>query len=654
MKYPFSIWSFVFRCSAGIILFGWGVRAEVVTLQYEQAASPLGPWVAVDPAQVKALPDGTSSVVSSAPQAYYRLRIQKNGEIGALPLLPIQEVSKASLDVAIRHVQAVVQSTENGAASDEALAWRGAVFAPFAGSLLAGDGSVRSAYVEIKVMDSGEARKPDGFLANSSDEPETSDRGYMIVSLDRSDLPVLEYNTTGPTPTERLLERCGGKTPARIIRYGPTFWAAEDEAGNLIGNLGTEPPKIPAEYVNYMDRVYTGEIDSARGILQLPPELKLKLGHYANYLELKSDLERNPVHQLMRERRAQLAGFLWDLEEGKRPQILEMRLGETNIFLPEIQIGDYALHWEENERPLADITILRTGGFRAVARQAGSAPLTLRTSKGLESYVLLVRSSLVGRTITAQADSTPYWRSFTWVAGEGWADQAHYYQLRSDNWCNLVGCGPTALAMLFAYWDRQGVESAFYYGSGNTLYNSLRLSDAPQELDSSSEPKIRLLYNNLHDLCDVICNPFGNDGATWPGDLIEGFYGYLYPVAYDAGPYSLIYGKGNNLINISCSWAWDAWGSDWQESGRRVAEGIRKGRPGVIGLGWLWHYGVAYAYKRKELVANVGGQVIVLQVNRYLKVNEGWRDMSPSWYSAYDVFLGLSCSLSQARAPQLP
>ena len=77
-------------------------------------------------------------------------------------------------------------------------------------------------------------------------------------------------------------------------------------------------------------------------------------------------------------------------------------------------------------------------------------------------------------------------------------------------------------------------------------------------------------------------------------------------------------------------------------TGSRVANGLIKGRPGVIGLGVLWHYGVAYAYRRETYYINN----TVFMKKRFFKVNEGWSDFSPSYYSAYDVFLGLTARMS--------
>lgn len=638
----------------GCVSLAFAAFAESVVLRYESAPSPNGPWTPVDPAVMHHLPDGAAAVHSPSTQAYFRLRIESDVEGQAVPLVPLAEVPAATLEVARRHVEGLLHPVDS-ADDDDVDGWADAQFGPFAIPLVReGAPSGEPAYLELKLVSATSGERPkEGYLRQLSNEPTSMDRGYLIVSLDRGDLPVLEYNTEGPTPVERLLRRCGGKTPARIVRFGPTFWAAEDAGGGLIANLGTEPFKIPHDFAPMMQERFAGEIDTARNILELPPELKLQLSSYASYAELKEDFESSPVHKLLRERRAAHAGLQWDIEAGKVPAILDLRVGETNVFLGGSVLEDLVLHWE-GVRELADVRLLRSG-FEAVGRQAGSAPLTVRTSKGLEAYVLRVSARGVGLASVELASGEPFWRTKTWLAG-AWGDQMHYYQLKDSDWCELVGCGPTAVAMLLGYWDRRGVPSAFYTGIvGSAGFDSLRLSDAPQEINTASRKAVlREVYHQLHELCDVICPPFTDSGATWPGDLIEGFAGYLHHVSNPGGMASLLYGKGNRLMNYSCSWAWDGWGDDWQVSGVRVANGIKEGRPGIIGLGWLWHYGVAYGYRRKEYVVPFTGGETVIQVKRYFRVNEGWSDFAPSWYNAHDVFLGLTANMTQARTPQMP
>lgn len=634
LKYP---WVVLFLA----VLGSGPARAEVLTLQYESAPSAEGPWRPVDPARLQMHPGGVATLEASEAHAFFRVRISGSNEVGSLPLIRLQDLPPSVVETARRHVRDTLERSVDNEISradvNDAEEWADANFAPFACPLYTpGNRQAGPRLAELKlVRPSSKARTREGFLrALSADDGEETDGGYVIVSLDRTDLPVLQFATEGPTPGERLLRRTRGQAPARIVRYGPTFWAAENAAGDLLANLGTEPFKIPHEFVGQMNTRWTGELDTERGLEQAPPANRLRLAAYASYRELKDDIEASPVHQLLRRRRAEHARHLWDIEAGQLPPVFEVAVGQTTAFLPGIPIDEIAVQWEENDMPLATVVPQRGGGFLATGLQEGSAPITYWTAEGVGRAALRVNRP--GRPALATPPGVAI-SVHTWIAGAGWNDQMRYYQLESSDWCPLVGCGPTALAMLFGYWDRKGVPSAFYTGPGDIT--SLRTSDAPQHISSASaKSTLRKVYNPLHDYCDVICFPTTDAGATWPGDLIEGYYGYtLIP-------------RLPGWLGTSTTWAWDSWGDDWHTSGSRVATGLTKGRPGVVGLGVLWHYGVAYAYRRKDL--SVNGTLILRE--RYFKVNEGWKSFSPSWYSAYDVFLGLSASMWQKQLPQEP
>jgi len=422
--------------------------------------------------------------------------------------------------------------------------------------------------------------------------------------------------------------------------------------GNLIGNLGTEPLKIPHEFSRYVDRTFTGE--GTPMYAELPPDLRLQMESYRSYHDFKNDFLTGPVHQAMRQRRIEIAGLDWDFVEGIKPEVLSVKSGATKQFLTEVPVLEFNLQWDESDTPLAAITSLPGGGLQATGGPVnGSAVLTIRTAEGLDRYSMVVTDADPAEEVG------PFERTRKWWAGD-WDDQRHYFQLRHEDWCSLVGCGPTALAMLFGWWDWKGVPTAFYTGIATSDFPSLSSPDAPHVLNPGGpgEWTVRRVYSVLHDQCDVICFPATDAGATWPGDLVEGFYSYLFPITDGPiipGPACLIFGDGKPLVDYSSYWAWDAWGSDWAESGRRVAKGIRKGRPGVIGLGVLWHYGVAYGFRQIDQGYRLpGGTEIIQRSIRHLKVNEGWADFSPSWYSAGDVFLGLTCKLVQLREPTLP
>lgn len=630
---------------AGLML-AVSARAELVTLSYESATQPGGPWSPIDLRTLHVNPDGTATVNSPAQRTFYRLRIVGNGQDGSFPVVPVADLPAPVLEVARRHL------TLMGGSNTMDGEWSGVVISPFASSV--GDiGGRGSSLVELKVISApGNPRLRKGFTPNSSDDPPV-DRGSIVVSLDRSNLPILEFTTEGPTRTEELLIRAAGAAPARILRYGPTFWAAENAKGELIANHGTEPFAIPHSFSNHLSRRFSGVVDTETGQSNMPPNLGIRATHYRSYSEMKKDYAVNPVIETMRKRRAEYARIQWNLEEGVVPPTLTVRVGQTLTLLADKSIDRAVLHWE-GAGTLATVTPGRVNGLRVTGVQVGSAPLYIRMDESLENYVLQVLPPGIAGPPTL-ADSGTFTIRDTEAYAGNWSDQRHYYQLRDGDWCDLVGCGPAALAMLFGWWDARGVPSVFY--TNPTSFGSIRDSDAPADLKTvSKRSTLRAAYRWLHDYCDVICSPTSDEGATLPDDLIEGYYDYLFHVSGDIGTATLLFASyGKPLVGYSSSWAYDYWGDDWDESGSKVATGIKNGRPGVIGLGVLWHYAVAYGYIRDNIVVpSPNGGFLNIGCKRYLKCNEGWQGSGPHWYSAHEVFLGLTARIWQKRDPVNP
>jgi len=71
-----------------------------------------------------------------------------------------------------------------------------------------------------------------------------------------------------------------------------------------------------------------------------------------------------------------------------------------------------------------------------------------------------------------------------------------------------------------------------------------------------------------------------------------------------------------------------------------IRSSVKKGRPAVAGLGWMWHYVVAYAYKYQAF--KVHPDIPPLAVRRYFRCNQGWGKSSGAWYSGCDTFLGMT------------
>ena len=241
------------------------LQAEVVTLQYEIAPSINGPWTKVDMNNLVVYPNGTTTVDSQLPKSYFRLQISQNGQQGSFPILPLSELPPGILELAKTQLGRLSGNPDllDGG-------WSDIVLSPFACPVADPSGGKGGGLVELKLISKPrDPRLIKGFRPNSSDE-ESCDRGFMLLSLDRSNLPVLEFSTEGSTKAEQLLKKCGSQVPSKILRFGPTFWAAEDAAGRLIGNQGTEPFFIPHAYSNLVNSRFSGVIDSETGVSNIP------------------------------------------------------------------------------------------------------------------------------------------------------------------------------------------------------------------------------------------------------------------------------------------------------------------------------------------------------------------------------------------------
>src|SRR6185436_902666 len=113
-------------------------------------------------------------------------------------------------------------------------------------------------------------------------------------------------------------------------------------------------------------------------------------------------------------------------------------------------------HWDdEAESPIASVSPATDGGVKIVARSAGDGSVTViidgkpaTVNVQITSEVAVPRSPRVFK---------PGWQPWsTTILPGGYDDTPKYDQLENDNWCPLVGCGPNALAMLTAWYDRHG------------------------------------------------------------------------------------------------------------------------------------------------------------------------------------------------------
>jgi hypothetical protein len=284
-----------------------------------------------------------------------------------------------------------------------------------------------------------------------------------------------------------------------------------------------------------------------------------------------------------------------------------LNIGQSVVVLPSLPAAPVPQYnFASDQGDIVRITLPGTGGVKITGGAPGQG--ILRVRQGSEEYVIAIQVAATGLRAVGDVIKTESFYALSWN------EQPRYYQLSNDDWCEYVGCGPVAWAMLFAWFDRtQHVEYAFR-GEG--------AGDPPFDLTSASKRSaVFYTYNNLHEYCDVICNDISGEGASVPSDMSEGFIDYTED-ALDSGI-------------LKASWNIQSYYGNWPDAGAlRSRDAIKKGYPAVTGLGWMWHYVLAYGYKYKTIDAG-GGKTVD---KRYLKCNMGWGGNSPQWYDLGDTF----------------
>ncbi|MBL9138156.1 MAG: hypothetical protein JNK85_19970 [Verrucomicrobiales bacterium] len=510
------------------------------------------------------------------------------------------------------------------------------------------------AYVEMKVV--------------SADDP-SEERGYLVVSLTEEDFPVVEFATRGGTKTDRLLRRASSGVVSKFMRFSPAYWAGEDDFGDRVVDLGTVPMRQAGEGDDRDGQVREASFDSASGRLVLPPSRPSPMVPFANYAELREKFAKDPMRQTLRQARKLEAQVRWRPESFAARPLFSIKIGESikvleNEILAAASV-DVDLDGADGDE-VASVRLLRSGGVQLTGVKPGRGLLRVRRpDRRVDRYRILVGHAAPSRPALHADDCLQIVES-NHYAGSGWdQDQRQYHQMDRSQWCPSVGCGPTALAMLLGWWDFNGVPSAFYrlnsgageIGSFRFDYSSVRTPDAPKDItDFAEEALMEDVYDDLHGLCNVMCDPFGDGGGTYPDQMVSAFYEYLARV-WMVPLLSPMNEFGDGFIGVEAESSWVPPGgmTDWEGGGKMVANGIKQGRPGIIGIGLCLcdppHYALAFGYKR--LTAYLGcSDPEPVETRRFFYVNMGHGPGNPpEWHVAEDVWFGLTANLWQKALP---
>ncbi len=592
-----------------------GAQELRVTPEHSGAVS--GPWFPLDPADILVEPNGAFVLLNAQTNEFFRLRIEPGRSPDFAKPLELRDVPEKTLSLALRHLRAF-SSSDRRIAGPEDDAWPEVTLAPWVHPVYEPfyKEGASPAYLEFKVILATNPPPLTGaFLRNPPSEPSV-EYGYLLVSLSEDDFPIAEFATRGPTAVEKL-HRLAATRNLKPIRYGSTLLVGEDTHGRLLANWGAEPFRPSPDFIEAGLARPVWEGDDERGTDIRPVVRELPISHYRDYDDFKRDYVANPVYQHLRARRAKLAKPEWDMENGMRLPEIVVQVNQTIRIETNENVTAFYLDAADAETLIARVSIGGAApGLLITGLVPGAGALMVKSTTEESMYALRVIPA-GGTTAPASLSGfVPGWADPVHFYAGNYAIQPKYSQLEDDDWCPLVGCGPNAWAIQLAWFERNwSVKAAF--GNLVTL-------DAPADSGGSvNKSKIRPVVSSLHDLCDVICTAFSDQGATPPGDMGEGGLGYTY-IAKIAG-----------LIGRQWSIGWTL-GDDCPEDGAlRCRDAIKKGYPAAVGLGWLWHYAVSYGYAYQHFYL---APDTIYMTKRYLKCNMGWGNSDPRWYNLCDTF----------------
>ncbi len=604
----------------------------VVQLRYLWSDALTGPWTPVPPEAMAVAADGSVKIVSSAAHKFFRLGIDEGGAAASLPAVPFSSLDSGVQRLAQDHLDGI----RGGVGGDEEAAdWDGVTISPFAVPVFSPwNTSGKPDALELKILAPRPAARA-GVLA-SPEHVRSCDRGYLLIGVSDELPPVVQFKTDGPTMSELLLARCGGAAVSRIVRFAPTFIAAEDENGHSVGSLGSHPVlRTDAEYRAHAVRISrSSSSDNPQSLRGFDPQPEPP--HFATYEAFRIAFLTSEYLAARRTQRLQLLEFDRLAAKGAAPTI-EINVGQRVTALTDERFTEYVLD-DEDERVRAAAITLPALGVNITGQVPGGWRLTLRRSDGTALRQMLKIVDPGARTPRGGPVGTVL-VSKTWKAGSK-ADQPKYSQSMTDSrWCDAVGCGPVALQMLFSWWDTKKAVTNLYFQRGastDALITSLRTSDAPLDMaegDYLTRSYLRANYHWWHDACDVICDPFSDAGATPPENLGAAFEDYIDLQASSIFGNGI--GAGGPLIGYDRHWEADVISDDWDESGIKLVEAIKAGRPGIALYYELWHYMLAYGYKkwRYELT---GSPYQPYGWHRLFRCNMGWGGEF-CWMNAYDI-----------------
>ena len=550
-------------------------------LRVQRAGSPAGPWeeVAADTLPITA--EGALQDTYESAAGYYRLRIEPSGEWGIPLTLPLDDVPPRPKELA----KSLINDLQDVGGDN---AWEDAVLGPVAFPVYSPvGGEMQPTYMEFVVL-GPQPEPPDmpwGSLAAPAPSlsfcPERS-RGFIMVSLSEDDLPIVEYSTEGSTLTE-CLRKQANSSAVRIVRYDDSFLAAENEKGDLVSYIGPPPVYYPPAIMDYCDQEFEGYLDEQGEKNPDPPPFEGE--PYKSYEDFKKDYLEAERFKESRRRRAEDATLEWEIINGQHEEVINLVVCvETTIFQ-----GRTVVEFVLGDDSFVTYKILNEGVLiHALKPGITTLHVAFSDQEVADGFVVASEKAL-------SPDQPTGWTSWSSYYAGSWSDQRRYTQEPGGS-C-VSGCGATAWAMLYGWFDYTGAASNLIAGSA-PLYNNDPVRDC-----------IWYVVDRIGTYC------VGSQGATNPWNMYKG--------------YRWAQHRGHGWY-VSYTWSVPCF---YSSSARNKARDSIKNdhRPTIIGIGCTSsHYPVAYGYKSRRY--RVWG--VTWYTQRRFKCNMGWGGSSPQWKNA--------------------
>jgi len=375
----------------------------------------------------------------------------------------------------------------------------------------------------------------------------------------------------------------------RLFRYGDGFLAAENERGELVASIGSEPLYYPDAILEYCDREFEASVTIDGEFM--PDPLPIEGTPYTSYQAFKEDWGKSKLFQLVRERRKQDAKIFWDIYTGRIEKMIiyvVLRLTVTAYESEAVQSFTLA------DPTLADIRI-GTLGVAITGKKLGTTSYhaVFKDGRTADGYVAVVERQLLS---PEKPTYGPTWRCY--YAGT-WEQQRRY-----NNSGVCAGPGTIAWANLYGWFDYTGRAPNLIEGTA-PLYNNGAVRDCMEY---------------VAELANTLC-VMGSVTEFW------------FPL-----PYGYKWAKERGC-GYSVHAAWGA-PCNSSPSAQQLARDsiVIDGTPTIIGVGLPPHrYYVAFGYKFRTFTGPYGE---TWATERKFLCNMGFGADTPEWINASDVMYG--------------